>query len=171
MVDIPDTGVMVAIVGAVLTFMYFIVTRKDRGKFDKQTNTRSDQEAERDKEELARKVKKELIDEAEKVERIRKDVAVTVKEETKIDTDQKLKEQKSDYDHKLEMYEERSKSRFVATDKVMEGLMSKIVDTAEINANALIKINESIESMRKLFYEISGKVNRVEREQDKQSDN
>jgi hypothetical protein len=169
MVELPDSLLTVLAVGVpiILGFLYFQIARKDKGKFDSASNVRSDEEAERDKQELARKVKKELQDEAEKVEKIRKDVAVDVKEETNAVTDQKIRETKTEFEHKLEMYEERANSKFVAMDKVQESLMSKIVATSEIQANALGKINDSIEALRKLFYEISGKVNRVEREQDK----
>jgi hypothetical protein len=147
-----------------LGLFYFIVTRKDRTKFENRTNVRSDEEAEQDKQELARKVKKELADEADKVEKIRKDVAIDVKEETNRLTDQKLREQKAEFTHQLEMYEQRSESRFTASDKVMEDLMAKMVDISKIQADAILKINESIESLRKLFYEISGKVSRAERD-------
>jgi hypothetical protein len=169
-VEIPESVFVILGVGIpiLLGFLYFTISRKDKSKFDTQTNVRSDEEAERDKQELARKVKKELQDEAEKVEKIRKDVAVDVKEETNKITDQKLREQRSDYDHKVEMHEERTNSKFAATDKILSDLMIKMVSTAEVQASALVKINESIESLRTLFYEISGKVNRVEREQEKE---
>jgi hypothetical protein len=171
MVELPDSVIAIIGVGIpiLLGFLYFVISRKDRGKFDSQSLTRSDEEAERDKQELARKVKKELQDEAEKVEKIRKDVAVDVKEETNAVTDQKLREQKSDFTHQLEMYEQRADSKFTASDKVMSDLMLKMVEVARNQANALDKINESIESLRQLLYEMAGKVNRVEREQDKQS--
>ena len=169
MVDIPESAFVILGVGIpiLLGFVYFSITRKDKSKSDTASNVRSDEEAERDKQELARKVKKELQDEAEKVEQIRKAVAVDVKEATQIDTDQKIREQKTDYDHKLSMYEQRVDSKFVASDKVMDGLMQKIVDTAKIQADALIRINESIDYLRKLLYEMAGKVNRVEKEQDR----
>jgi hypothetical protein len=172
MVDIDPTTLAIIGIGvpAVLTFLYFTITRKDKNKFDTRTNIRSDEEAEQDKQELARKVKKELSDEAEKVEGIRKAVAVDVKEATQAATDQKIKEQKSDYDHKLEMYEERTNSKFIAADKVNENLMSKIVETSKIQADALIRINESIDYLRKLFYEMVGKVNKVEKEQENKVD-
>jgi len=171
LVELPDSYIAAIGIGIpiLLTFIYFQITRKDKSKFDTQSNVRSDEEAERDKQELARKVKKELQDEAEKVEKIRKDVAVDVKEETNAATDQKLREQRSDYDHKLEMYEQRTGSKFVASDKVMSDLMAKMIDVAKNQADSIIKINESIEAMRQLLYELSGKVNRVEREQDKRS--
>jgi len=149
-------------------FIYFTVARKDKTKFDTQSNVRSDEEAERDKQELARKVKKELQDEAEKVEKIRKDVAVDVKEETNKNTEQKIRETKSEFSHQIEMYEERNSSKFIAMEKVNDNLMAKIVDTSKIQADALLKINDSIEALRKLFYEMAGKISRVEREQDKQ---
>lgn len=169
MTEIPDSvfvvlGVAIPVLAG---FMYFNISRRDKTKFDTQSNVRSDEEAERDKQELARKVKKELMDEAEKVEKIRKDVAVDVKEETNTVTDQKIREQRSDYDHKLQMYEQRVDSKFLASDKVMDGLMGKIVETAKIQADALIRINESIDYLRKLLYEMAGKVNRVEKEQEK----
>ena len=178
MVDIPDTGLLVIIGGVILGFFYFIIKRKDDNKNANRVNVRSDEESELGKEELARKVKKELTDEAEKVEKIRKDVAVDVKQETNAVTDQKLKEQKSEFDHKMELHdqkaeskhaesEQRNNAKFAAIDKVLSDLMIKMVSTAEIQANALVKINESIESLRVLFHEISGKINRVEREQDK----
>jgi hypothetical protein len=169
-VELPDSYITVLGVGipVLLGFLYFVITRKDKSKFDAKSNIRSDEEAEQDKQELARKVKKELQDEAEKVEKIRKDVAVDVKEETNVVTDQKIREQRSDYDHKLSMYEQRTDSKFVATDKVMSDLMAKMVEVARSQSNALDKINESIESLRQLLYEMAGKVNRVEREQDKQ---
>jgi hypothetical protein len=168
MVDIPDTGLLVAIAIGVLGFFYFMIKRKDDSKQSTRQNTRSDEESELGKEELARKVKKELTDEAEKVEKIRKDVAVDVKQETNAVTDQKLKEQKADFDHKMEMYEERNRSRFQAMDKVNDGLLAKIVDTAKDQTTALMKINDTMEYFRKLLNEMSNKVNRVEKEQDKQ---
>ena len=169
MTEIPDSiFVMLGIaIPVVAGFLYFSVQRKDKTKFDTQMNIRSDDETERDKQELARKVKKELQDEAEKVEKIRKDVAINVKEETNVVTDQKIREQKSEFTHLLEMYEQRTESRFMASDKVVDALIGKIVDTAKIQADALSKINESIDYLRKLLYEIAGKVNRVEQEQDK----
>ena len=170
MVDIPDTGFLVLVGGIVLGFFYFIIKRKDDSKQSTRQNVRSDEESELGKEELARKVKKELTDEAEKVEKIRKDVAVDVKESTEEVLDQKIKEQRVDFDHKLVMHEQRADSMFKASDKVMSDLMLKMVDISKIQADAILKINESIESLRKLFYEISGKVQRVEREkQDKSS--
>ena len=170
MTEIPDTGLLVAVAIGVLGFFYFIVKRKDDNRQSSKQNVRSDEEAEQDKQELARKVKKELQDEAEKVEKIRKDVAVDVKESTEEVLDQKIKEQRVDFDHKLIMHEQRADSMFKASDKVMSDLMLKMVDISKIQADAILKINESIESLRKLFYEISGKVQRVEREkQDKSS--
>jgi len=168
-VELPDSVITIMAVGIpmLLGFFYFIVTRKDKSKFDERTNVRSDEEAEQDKQELARKVKKELQDEAEKVEKIRKDVAVDVKEETNAVTDQKIREQRSDFDHKLTMHEQRMDSKFLATDKVMSDLMQKMVDVAKNQSDAIMKINEAIESLRQLLYEMSGKVSRVEREQDK----
>jgi hypothetical protein len=167
-VEIPDTGLLVAIALGVLGFFYFIVKRKDDNKNANRVNVRSDEESELGKEELARKVKKELTDEAEKVEKIRKDVAVDVKQETNAVTDQKLKEQKSEFDHKLEMNEEKTNSKFIASDKVMEGLLAKIVDTAKDQTNALLKINDTMEYFRKLLNEMSNKVQRVEKEQDRE---
>jgi F0F1-type ATP synthase membrane subunit b/b' len=171
MVEIPDSVFVMLGIGIPILagFVYFTIARKDKSKFDTQVNVRGDEEAVRDKEELARKVKKELTDEAEKVEKIRKDVAIDVKEETNAVTDQKIREQRSDFDHKIEMYEQRVDSKFTASDKVMSDLMGKMVNTAQVQADALSKINESIEALRKLFYEMSGKINRVEREQDKQA--
>jgi hypothetical protein len=167
MTEIPDSIFVVLGIGIpiLLGFFYFQISRKDKSKFDTQSNVRSDEEAERDKQELARKVKKELMDEAEKVETIRKAVAVDVKEATQIDTDQKIREQRTDFDHKLQMHEQNTNSKFVALDKVNDSLMSKIVEIANTQATALTKINESIEGLRNLLYEISGKVNKVEREQ------
>jgi hypothetical protein len=170
MVELSDSILTIIGIGVpiLLGVFYFIVTRKDRSKFDTQSLVRTDEEAERDKQELARKVKKELQDEAEKVEAIRKAVAVDVKEITQTDMDQKIREQKVDYDHKLSMYEQQVDSKFVASDKVMEQLMNKIVETAKIQADALIRINESIDYLRKLLYEMVGKVNKVEKDQQKQ---
>ena len=168
--ELPDSLLTVVGVGVpiLLGFLYFTIARKDKSKFDTQSNMRTDEETERDKQELARKVKKELQDEADKVEKLRKDVAVDVKEETNAVTDQKLREQRLDYEHKVEMNEERLTSKFTAMDKVMNDLIIRMVSTAEVQAGALIKINESIEALRKLFYEVSGRVNKVEREQDTQ---
>jgi hypothetical protein len=168
MVEVPDTGLLVAVAVGVLGFFYFIVKRKDDNKNANRVNVRSDEESELGKEELARKVKKELTDEAEKVEKIRKDVAVDVKQETNAVTDQKLKEQKADFDHKLELYEERNHAKFTAMDKVNDDLLSKIVDTARDQTGALLKINDTMEYFRKLLNEMGNKVNRVEKEQDKQ---
>jgi len=169
MTEIPDSVFVIIGIGlpVLAGFIYFSVARKDKTKFDTQINIRGDEEAVRDKEELARKVKKELTDEAEKVEKIRKDVAVDVKEETNLVTDQKIREQKADYDHKLQMYEQRVDSKFTASDKVMDSLMSKMVEVAKTQSDALAKINESIDALRQLLYELSGKIQRVEREQDK----
>jgi hypothetical protein len=164
-VELPDTGILVGVAVAVLGFFYFIITRKDKNKFDTRTAVRSDEEAEQDKQELARKVKKELQDEAEKVEAIRKTVAMDVKEATQIDTDQKIREQKTEFNHQLTMYEQRSDSKFTAMDKVTENLMSKIIDVSKNQVEALTRINQSIESIRTLLYEVSGKVNKVEKEQ------
>lgn len=173
MVEVSDSVLAALGVGitALLGLFYFMSNKKDRSKFDTASNVRSDEEAERDKQELARKVKKELQDEAEKVEKIRKDVAVDVKEETNLVTDQKIREQRSDFDHKLEMYEQRNNSKFQASDKVMSDLMTKMVDVAKNQSDAIMKINEAIESLRQLLYEMSGKVQRVEREQDKRATN
>lgn len=166
MVDVDNSYFIVgATLGALLLgFVYFYVNKKDKGKSDTQFNIRSDEEAERDKQELARKVKKELQDEAEKVEKIRKDVAVDVKEETQADTDQKIREQRSEFTHQLQMYEQRTDSKFIAIDKLMSDLMSKMIDVAKTQADAVMKINDAIEGLRKLLYEMSGKINRAERD-------
>ena len=170
MVEVSDSMLATLGIGvtAVLGLFYFMTTRKDKSKFDTQSNVRSDEEAERDKLELARKVKKELADEAEKVETIRKSVAVDVRLANQVDVDQKIREVVSGFDHKLDMYEQKIDSMFRASDLIMKNLMDKIVDIAKTQTDALIKINDSITALKQLFYEISGKVNRVEREQDKQ---
>ena len=172
MVEVSDTIVTIIGIGIpmILGLFYFIITRKDRNKFDSGTAIRGEEEAEQIKQELARKVKKELQDEAEKVEAIRKTVASDVKAANQIEVDQKIREQKTDFNHQLEMYEERSNSRFVAADKVMEQLMAKMVETASIQANGLLRINDSIDYLKKLLYEMGGKVNRVEKDQENKVD-
>jgi hypothetical protein len=172
-VEVSDSILAALGVGitALLGLFYFMSNKKDRSKFDTASNVRSDEEAERDKQELARKVKKELQDEAEKVEKIRKDVAVDVKEETNAVTDQKIREQHQEFTHQLEMHVAQETAKFQATDKVMSDLMSKMVEVAKNQSDAIVKINESIEALRQLLYETRGKVQNVEREQDKRSTN
>jgi hypothetical protein len=167
-VELPDS-VLTAIgfgVPILIGFLYFTITRKDRNKFDNQTSTRDEEEGERDKQELARKVKKELMDEAEKVEAIRKAVAVDVKEANQEYVDQKNREIIRDFDHKISMHEQKEDSMFKASDLIMKNLMDKIVETAKIQADAIVKINDALEYLRRLVAEASVKVNRVEKEQD-----
>lgn len=171
MVEIPDSILTVIGVGIpiILGGFYFMITRKDRRGFETQASSRDEEDSERDKLELARKVKKELADEAEKVETIRKAVAVDVRLANQVDVDQKIREVVSGFDHKLDMHEQKEESMFKASDLVMTNLMDKIVEIARTQADALVKINDSIESLRRLLYEMSGKVQRVEKEQEKQS--
>jgi hypothetical protein len=169
MVELPDSVLTIIGVGIpiVLGMFYFMVTRKDRGKFDTASSARDEEEGERDKQELARKVKKELMDEAEKVEAIRKAVAVDVKEANQEYVDQKNREIIQGFDHKISMHEQKEDSMFRASDLIMKNLMDKIVDTAKIQAEAIVKINDALEYLRRLVAETSGKVNRVEKEQEK----
>lgn len=179
MVEVPDSLFVVLGVGIpiLLGFLYFIITRKDRGKFDNQTIARDEEQGELDKQELARKVKKELQDEAEKVESIRKAVAVDVRQENKEYVDRRIAENITTIEHKFAMYEqkiesryslseERNSSKFIAMDAVMTSLMTKMVETAVTQSNALSKINESIDYLRKLLDNMSNKVQRVEKEQE-----
>jgi hypothetical protein len=168
-VELPDSVLTILGVGIpiVLGMFYFMVTRKDRGKFDTASSARDEEEGERDKQELARKVKKELMDEAEKVEAIRKAVAVDVKEANQEYVDQKNREIIGDFDHKLALHEQNENSLFRASDLIMKNLMDKIVDTAKIQADAIVKINDALEYLRRLVAEASSKVNRVEKEQEK----
>jgi hypothetical protein len=154
-------------VTVIIGFLYFNITRRDKGKVDSASSARDEEEGERDKQELARKVKKELMDEAEKVEAIRIAVAVDVKEANQESVDQKNREIIGDFDHKLAMHEQREESLFKASDLIMKNLMDKIVETAKIQAEAIVKINDALEYLRRLVAETSGKIQRVEKEQDK----
>jgi hypothetical protein len=182
-VEISDSMLAVGL-GAItllIGFVYFTITRKDRRGVDNASSARDEEQGELDKQELARKVKKELQDEAEKVETIRKAVAVDVREENKEYVDRRIIENISSVEHKFDMYEqkiesrfslseERNASKFTAMDSVMNTLMTKMVETANTQANALVKINESIDYLRRLLNEMSNKVQRVEKEQDKRGD-
>ena len=180
MVELPDSVLTLLGVGIpiVLGIFYFMITRKDRRGYETQASSRDEEQGELDKQELARKVKKELQDEAEKVETIRKAVAVDVREENKEYVDRRIIENISSVEHKFDMYEqkiesrfslseERNASKFTAMDSVMNSLMAKMVDTAKVQADALLKINESIDYIRRLLNEMGNKVQRVEREQEK----
>ena len=144
-----------------------MITRKDKSRVDTATSSRDQEQGERDKLELARKVKKELADEAEKVESIRKAVAVEVRLAYQVDVEQKLKEVVGAFDHKLELHEQSEQSMFKASDLIMKNLMDRIVETAHIQAEAIVKINDALDYLRRLLYQMSSKVDRVE---DKQQD-
>jgi len=143
-----------------------MITRKDKNRIDTATSSRDLEQGERDKLELARKVKKELADEAEKVESIRKAVAVEVRLAYQVDVEQKLKEVVGSFDHKIELHEQKEESMFTATDLIMKNLMDKIVETAHIQAEAIVKINDALDYLRRLLYQMSSKVDRVEDKQD-----
>jgi hypothetical protein len=171
-VELPDS-VLTAIafgVPILIGFFYFMITRKDRNRVDTATSSRDQEQGERDKLELARKVKKELADEAEKVESIRKAVAVEVRLAYQVDVEQKLKEVVGGFDHKLEMHEQSEASMFKASDLIMKSLMDRIVETAKVQADAIMKINDSLDYFRKLLYEMRGQVRDVEKEQEKMND-
>lgn len=170
MVELPDTVIAFIGVGIplLLGFFYFYSNRKDRNRFDTSTLARDEEEGERDKQELARKVKKELQDEAEKVETIRKTVAVDVRDATNKDVDQKIRETVTSFDHKLNMYEQKVDAKFTASDLIVKNLLDKIVETAGIQTQAISKINEAIDGIHKLLFEMASKVQRVENTQDKQ---
>jgi len=177
MVEISETVLAVIGLGIpiVLGMAYFIISRKDKKTSDNRSYDMDVGSEERDKVELARKVKKELADEAEKVESIRKDIAKFVKEEMHEFIEQKVKELKIERDHVIQTFEQRieskfqlvsqeNKSKFQASDIVMSNLMSKMVEIAKVQADAIIKINDSIDALKRLLYELTGKISRAERD-------
>jgi len=177
MVEISETILAVIGLGVpmVLGLVYFIVTRKDKKVIDNRNFDMDVGSEERDKVELARKVKKELADEAEKVESIRKDIAKFVKEEMHEFINQKIQELKTGETHVIESFEQKietkfqlneqqMKSKFAASDLVMGNLMTKMVEIAKVQADAIIKINDSIDALKRLLYELTGKISRAERD-------
>ena len=179
MVEVSDS--MLAAIGIgipmLLGFVYFWTNRKDRTTFESRNREEYEGEEERDKIELARKVKKELQDEAEKVELIRKDIAKYVKEEMHEFIEQKIKELKIDRDHIIATYEQKmdtkfaldeqqTNSRFDAMNLVQTQLMTKMVDIARVQADAILKINDAIDALKRLFYELSGKLTKVKEDVD-----
>ena len=177
MVEISETILAVIGLGVpiVLGLVYFLVTRKDKKATDTRSFNLDVGSEERDKVELARKVKKELADEAEKVESIRKDIAKFVKEEMHEFIEQKVKELKTERNHVIETFEQKMEtkfqlsnqetaSKFTASDIIMSNLMTKMVDIAKIQTDAVIKINDSIDALKRLLYELTGKISRAERD-------
>ena len=179
MVELPDSVLYLLGFGVPLLigFIYFVITRKDKRSYETRTESRDENEEERDKQELARKVKKELQDEAEKVELIRKDIAKFVKEEMHEFIEQKVRELKTDRDHiiavneqkvetKLAFSQQDTDAKFKASDLVMSQLMTKMVDIAQVQADAILKINDAIDQLKRLFYELAGKMNKVKEDLD-----
>lgn len=179
MVEVSDS--MLAAVGIgipmLLGFVYFWTNRKDRSTFESRSREEYEGEEERDKIELARKVKKELQDEAEKVEIIRKDIAKYVKEEMHEFIETKIRELKVERDHliqtneqkvdtKFQLSEQASNSKFDAIILVQTDLMTKMVDIARVQADAILKINDAIDQLKRLFYELSGKLTKVKEDVD-----
>ena len=177
MVEISETILAVIGLGVpiVLGLVYFLVTRKDKKATDNRSFNLDVGSEERDKVELARKVKKELADEAEKVESIRKDIAKFVKEEMHEFIEQKIKELKIERDHVIQSFEQKMETRFQLTDQettskfaasdlIMANLMTKMVEIAKIQTDAVIKINDSIDALKRLLYELTGKISRAERD-------
>jgi len=177
MVEVSES--ILAVIGLgipiALGLVYFLVSRKDKKAVDNRSFDLDLGSEERDKVELARKVKKELADEAEKVESIRKDIAKFVKEEMHEFIEQKVKEQKIERDHVIETFEQKieakfqlssqeTTSKFQASDIVMTNLMTKMVEIAKVQADAIIKINDSIDALKRLLYELTGKISRAERD-------
>ena len=174
MVEVSDS--MLAAIGIgipmLLGFVYFWTNRKDRRQFDTRSETRDESEEERDKLELARKVKKELADEAEKVELIRKDIAKYVKEEMHEFIEQKIKELRTERDHTISQFEQKIETKFLLSDQVTESkfkamdliqndLLGKMIEIAKVQSDAIVKINEAIDQLKRLFYELAGKMNKV----------
>ena len=177
MVEISETILAVIGLGVpiVLGMAYFLITRRDKKVTDNRSFSLDLGSEERDKVELARKVKKELADEAEKVESIRKDIAKFVKEEMHEFIEQKVKELKIERDHVIQTFENKietkfqlsqqeSTSKFEASGLVMNNLMTKMVDIAKVQAESVIKINDSIDALKRLLYELTGKISRAERD-------
>jgi hypothetical protein len=174
---IPDSYLAALGIGIplLLGFFYFWVTRKDKKSYESRSDLRDQGDEERDKLETARKVKKELTDEAEKIESIRKTVAELVLKENQAYTNLKVDSAIGSMDHKMELYKQQIESRFVlyeqtneskfkTMDSTMENLLSRMIDIAKISSDSMVKINESIDALKKLLYELSGKINRAERD-------
>ena len=182
-IAIPDSVLPVLGIGIplLLGFFYFWVTRKDKKSYENRSNLRDEGEEERDKLETARKVKKELTDEAEKVESIRKSVAELVLKENQAYTNQKVDGAVTTMDHKMELYRQQIETRFVlyeqtndskfkANELIMQSLLAKMVDIAKVNSDAMVKITETVDALKSLLYELSGKISRAERDLNSKQD-
>ena len=44
--------------------------------------------------------------------------------------------------------------------------MTKMVDIARVQADAILKINDAIDALKRLFYELSGKLTKVKEDVD-----
>jgi isoleucyl-tRNA synthetase len=174
--EIPDSTLtaLIVVIPMLLGFVYFYVTRKDKKTSDTRTEIRSADEEERDKQELARKVKKELADEADKVESIRKAVAESTKAENQAYTNTKVGEAITTMKHEFELYKvtiesklalqgQATESKFKELDTTMENLLGKMIEIAKVGADAMVKITETVETLRDLLNELSGRVTRQDR--------
>jgi uncharacterized protein YbjQ (UPF0145 family) len=174
--EIPDSVLApsVIVIGFVSTFIYFYVSRRDKIISESKSDMRSADEQERDKQDLAIRVKKGLEDEADKVEAIRKAVASTTKDENQAYTNQKVGEAVMSMKHEFELYKvtieskfqlhgQDTDAKFKALDTTMENLLGKMIEIAKVGADAMVKITETVETLRDLLNELSGRVTRQDR--------
>ena len=86
--------------------------------------------------------------------------------ELKVNRDHIIATYEQKVDTKFQLTEQQVNSHFQAMEVIQTNLMSKMVDISRVQADAILKINDAIDALKRLFYELSGKMTKVKEELD-----